>query len=70
MAPPASPKSDDEPVRLQGTDPTGMASRKSGQRIEPSFGGDYDDDDGLRIDASDRVSGGGRKVKRTPPSGK
>ncbi|MEY9782926.1 transglycosylase domain-containing protein [Sinorhizobium fredii] len=47
-----------------------MASRKSGQRIEPSFSDYEEDDDGLRVDASDRVSGGGRKAKRTPPSGK
>ncbi|NRP72217.1 Penicillin-binding protein 2D [Ensifer psoraleae] len=41
-----------------------MAARgKSGQRIEPSFGGDSDDDE-LRVEASDRVSGGARRPAR------
>ncbi len=40
-----------------------MASGKSGQRIEPSFGSSDDGGD-LRVDASDRVSGGGSKPKR------
>ncbi|WP_424540782.1 hypothetical protein, partial [Sinorhizobium medicae] len=43
-----------------------MASGKSGQRIEPSFGGN-DDGGELRVDASDRVAGGGRKPKRAKP---
>lgn len=41
-----------------------MAARgKSGQRIEPSFGNDNDDDE-LRVEASDRVSGGARRPAR------
>lgn len=41
------------------------ASGKSGQRIEPSFSGSADDDDDdFRIEASDRVTGGGRKPTR------
>ncbi|WP_312359926.1 transglycosylase domain-containing protein [Ensifer sp.] len=41
------------------------ASGKSGQRIEPSFGNSADDDDDdFRIEASDRVTGGGRKPVR------
>ncbi|MDK1492415.1 transglycosylase domain-containing protein [Sinorhizobium sp. 7-81] len=41
-----------------------MAARgKSGQRIEPSFDGDSDDDE-LRIEASDRVSGSARRPAR------
>lgn len=41
------------------------ASGKSGQRIEPSFGGSADDDDDdFRIEASDRVTGGSRKPAR------
>ncbi|MCG5481253.1 transglycosylase domain-containing protein [Sinorhizobium alkalisoli] len=45
-----------------------MASRKSGQRIEPSFGDD--EDDGLRVDATDRVSGGGRVANRARSASK
>ncbi|MGF6176046.1 transglycosylase domain-containing protein [Ensifer sp. 4252] len=41
------------------------ASGKSGQRIEPSFGGSTDDDDDFRIEASDRVTGGSRKPARS-----
>ncbi len=42
------------------------ASGKSGQRIEPSFGNSADDDDDdFRIEASDRVTGGGRKPVRS-----
>ena len=40
------------------------ASGKSGQRIEPSFGGNAEDDDDFRIEASDRVTGGSRKPAR------
>ncbi|HXV31195.1 MAG TPA: transglycosylase domain-containing protein, partial [Sinorhizobium sp.] len=47
-----------------------MASRKSGQRIEPSFGGSDEDDDDLRVDVSDRVSGGARGAKRARSPGK
>ncbi|WEX77566.1 penicillin-binding protein [Sinorhizobium numidicum] len=48
-----------------------MASGKSGQRIEPSFGGNDDDDD-FRVEASDRVSGArkSRRAKSTQSSGK
>jgi penicillin-binding protein 1A len=46
-----------------------MASRRSGQRIEPSFGGD-DEDDGLRVDASDRVSGKCRRETRGRRTGR
>ncbi len=49
---------------LKGTYPSGMASGKSGQRIEPSFGGN-DDGDELRVDASDRVTSAARRPKRT-----
>ncbi|MCA1444296.1 penicillin-binding protein [Ensifer sp. IC4062] len=42
-----------------------MAARgKSGQRIEPSFGGGDNDDGDLRVEASDRVSGGARRPAR------
>ncbi|WP_457586854.1 transglycosylase domain-containing protein [Ensifer canadensis] len=45
------------------------ASGKSGQRIEPSFGNSADDDDDdFRIEASDRVTGGGRKPARGKPA--
>ncbi|OOG74450.1 penicillin-binding protein [Sinorhizobium sp. A49] len=45
------------------------ASGKSGQRIEPSFGNSADDDDDdFRIEASDRVTGGGRKPARDKPA--
>jgi penicillin-binding protein 1A len=43
-----------------------MAGRnRSRQKIEPSFGDDHDDDDGadLRLDAGDRIAGGGRSAK-------
>ncbi|MQX17290.1 PBP1A family penicillin-binding protein [Sinorhizobium terangae] len=50
---------------LKGTYPSGMAARgKSGQRIEPSFGGVDSDDDDLRVEASDRVSGSARRPAR------
>jgi penicillin-binding protein 1A len=45
------------------------ASGKSGQRIEPSFGNSVDDDDDdFRIEASDRVTGSGRKPARGKPA--
>jgi penicillin-binding protein 1A len=43
-----------------------MASGKSGQRIEPSFGSSDDGGD-LRVDASDRVSGGGKPKRAKSP---
>lgn len=46
-----------------------MASKRSGQRIEPSFGED-EGNNGLRVDASDRVSGGGHATRRPGPTGK
>ncbi len=48
----------------KGIFPSGMASGKSGQRIEPSFGGNDGDGGDLRVDASDRVAGGGSKPRR------
>lgn len=44
------------------------ASGRSGQRIEPSFGGDEDDDDDFRVEASDRVTSS-RKGSRAKSSG-
>ena len=45
------------------------ASGRSGQRIEPSFGGNEDDDDDdFRVEASDRVTTN-RKAPRSKPSG-
>ncbi|WP_429810652.1 transglycosylase domain-containing protein [Ensifer sp. B1-9] len=41
---------------------------RSGQRIEPSFGGDEDDDDDFRVEASDRVTSS-RKAPRGKSSG-
>ncbi|MBP2236043.1 penicillin-binding protein 1A [Sinorhizobium kostiense] len=41
-----------------------MANRRSGQRVEPSFGGDDDGD--LRVDPSDRMGGNGPKRTRSP----
>ncbi|MEI2301162.1 transglycosylase domain-containing protein [Ensifer sp. MJa1] len=43
-------------------------SGRSGQRIEPSFGGDEDDDDDFRVEASDRVTAS-RKPSRAKSSG-
>ncbi|WVT73298.1 transglycosylase domain-containing protein [Sinorhizobium chiapasense] len=41
---------------------------RSGQRIEPSFGGNEDDDDDFRVEASDRVTRS-RKASRSKSSG-
>lgn len=41
---------------------------RSGQRIEPSFGGNEDDDDDFRVEASDRVTSS-RKAPRGKSSG-
>jgi len=41
---------------------------RSGQRIEPSFGGDEDDEDDFRVEASDRVTSS-RKAPRGKSSG-
>ncbi|WP_065372013.1 transglycosylase domain-containing protein [Ensifer adhaerens] len=41
---------------------------RSGQRIEPSFGGNEDDDDDFRVEASDRVTSS-RKAPRNKSSG-
>ncbi len=63
-----------------GRDQSAMAGRnRSGQRIEPTFGGDDEDEDDLRVEASDRVAGRGSpsrrpvnsvKARREPKRGK
>ena len=50
-----------------GRDQSAMAGRnRSGQRIEPTFGGDDEDEDDLRVDASDRVAPGRGSTSRRP----
>ncbi|OCO98760.1 MULTISPECIES: transglycosylase domain-containing protein [unclassified Ensifer] len=43
---------------------------RSGQRIEPSFGRDEDDDDDFRVEASDRVTASRKAAPRGKPPGK
>ena len=58
-------------AQLEQTHPDMAGNRTSGQRIEPSFEGGRDRDDGdLRMNAGERVSGGGRKSGGSKPAAK